>query len=300
MNRKQILVILWIVLVLGGLSGISYHRQKYFEDHLENNITELTKDMEERSFELEERWESLDKSDPGKISHYFESEALFCYNPYLIDFHRYLQNRKNSSLLLGTFTTQAEEGALLEGTLLIRSAVSRPELWIWYPGGECHEIFLHYVQQYEDKHTFTWGEFIKSEEYKQFLNEFYYFIENKEEISLQEAYQEIKDISKLDNLHMYRKALLDSYIYLAETSYNNYQVHKNQDEFMKSFMDAEVVYSVYRFTRNLETKEIVITTLTPFRRGIIYIHSSILDIVGVLTFSTALVIVIWFLLKKLR
>lgn len=298
MKNKQILAIIWIILVLGGLFSISYHRQKYFDEHLENNIDKLLKDMEERSLELEERWTSLEKNDPGKVSHYFELEALFCYYPYLVDFYHYLQNRKNSNLFLGTFTTQAEEGALLEGTLLLRCSVSRHELDIWYPGGQCHEIFLNYVQQYEEKNTFTWDEFIKSEEYNQFLNEFYYVLETKEEKTLHEAYQDIKDLKNINTWNIYRKALLESYIYLAETSYNNYQVHKSQDEFIKALIDVEIINTTYDFSQHWDTKEIAFINMTPFRRGTIYAHSSILDFICVLAFSTSLVLAIWILLKR--
>ncbi len=96
----------------------------------------------------------------------------------------------------------------------------------------------------------------------------------------------------------YRKALLQAYVYLAETAYSNYQMHKNQNEFPKAVVDAEVVYSVRGFSRHLDTKETAITTLMPFRRGDIYVHSAILDLAIVLTFTTLLLVVTWFMMKK--
>ena len=128
MNKRQSLTLLWIVLVVGGLSGISLYRQQYFEEHVESTISELKEEMEKHFFELEEKWKTLDKSDPEEISHYFELEALYHRYPYIIDFCHYLQNQEKGNLLTGTFTTQAYEGALLEGSLIIRSAVSMPTL----------------------------------------------------------------------------------------------------------------------------------------------------------------------------
>lgn len=299
MNRTSLSLIgAWIVLVIVGLSAFSYYQQQYFERQLEKNMDEIEKEMDNVSVELEEKWETLDKSNPTEILHYFELETYSYYYVYLLDFHQYLQRQEKGNLLTGTFATQANEGALLEGYFIILLAYSHGVTEL-YPEGEHHKIFLDYSQKYEDTNqAFSWEAFKDSKEFEEFLDEFHHFLENKEEITLQETYQQIKDLEKADILNPYRKALLRSYVYLIETSYDNYDMHKNQTDFVKALIDAEVIYSVYGFSRNLDTKETALTTVMPFRRGIIYVHSSILDLGGVLTLSTFLVAVVWLVMRE--
>lgn len=299
MNRTSLSLIgAWVVLVLVGLSAFSYYQQQYFENQLERNMNEIKEEMDNESVELEEEWETLDKSNPKKVLHYFELETYSYYYAYLLDFHQYLQRQERGNFITGTFATQACEGALLEGFFIIHLAHSHGVTEL-YSEGEYHEIFLNYSQKYEDTNqVFSWEAFKDSKEFGEFLDEFYHFLENKEEITLQETYQEIKDLEKADILNPYRKALLRSYVYLVETSYDNYDMHKNQNDFVKALIDAEVIYSVYRFSRHLDTKETALTTVMPFQHGIIYVHSSILDLSGVLIFSTFLVAVIWFVMRE--
>lgn len=300
MDRTSLSLIgAWIVIVLVGLSSISYYHQQYFEEQLEKNMDEIEEKMENELTELEEKWENLDKTDPREISHYFQFETFPYSYAYDFDFHEYLQTLEKGSILTGTFTTQANEGTLLEGILIIRLAFSSAvgEL---YSTSECGKTFLDHSQKYEDNNqAFSWDEFKDSDEFGEFLDEFHHVLENKEEITLQEAYQQIEDLKKADILkNPYRKALLQSYVYLAETGYNNYQMHKNQHDFIKALADAEVVYSVYGFSRHLYTKEIAFTTLMPFRRGMIFVHSSILDLVAVLSLSTFIITVAWLIMRK--
>jgi hypothetical protein len=205
--------------------------------------------MEISSSDLEDEWNALDTSNPEEVLHYLGLETGPYYYDYLIDFNEYLKKKPRGNLLIGTFITQADEGALLEGCLMIRVSYSGGvDNWLYK--SEHGRMLLEYCQRYEDDNQgFTWEEFKKSDEFGQFLNEFYNFIEKKEDISLQKTYQQIKDLGKTNTANIYRRALLQSYTYLAETSYNNYQVHK-QNDFTKTLIDAEVVYSVHSFSQH--------------------------------------------------
>ena len=300
MNKKSAsLIVAWIVLVLVGLSLISYHQQQYFEEHLEKIMGEMEEEMEYESINLGEEWENLKKSDPSKICYYFTLETTSRSYFYHLHVYEYFQKNDKGSVLTGTFSTQADEGALLESVLIIRVASSR-EYRGWCTDGEYCKILLDYSREYKGSNqTFDWEEFKDSDEFGEFVDEFFYYVENKKETTLQDTYHQIKDLENTATLrNPYRKALLQAYVHLAETAYSNYQMHKNQNEFTKAVMDAEVVYSVHGFSLYLDTKETVITTLIPFRRGDIYAHSAILDLAIVLTLSTFFTVVTWFMIKK--
>ena len=297
MKQSVTFIVTWIILVLIGLSVISHLQQRNFENHLENISGEIEAEIEDLSRELEERWGSLDKGDPSKICNYCTLETTHYYYTYLSDFYEYMKKKEKGNILVGTFSTQANEGALLQGAIILRvtnSAESRG----WDPEDEYCSILFDYSQHYSSNQVFNWEEFKSSDEYKEYTNELYDYLENKEETTLHETYQQIKNYEETAAFRdPYRKALLQSYIYLAETGYTNYQMHRNQDEFVKAVIDAGVVYSVDGFSRHLETWETVFTTLMPFQLGDFYIHSAILDLVFVLILSTHLVIIIWFVVK---
>lgn len=298
MRKKKILLVAWIALLLCGFVLISHLRQEQFEEHLENNIVVLQEERETTSHELEEEREALNWSNPEDVLHYLELTTYIYYYDYLIDFNGYLKKKPRGNLLVGTFTTQADEGALLEGCLIIRVSHSNV-VDNWYSESESGRVFLDSCRRYEnDNQSFSWEEFKNSDEFGQFLDEFCNFIENKEDISLQETYQRIEDLGKIHTANIYRKALLQSYTHLAKTSYSNYQVHK-EDDFMKALVDAEVIYTVYGFSQNWDTKETVVTVREPFQRDIIYIHSSILDAGFVFMFSTCIVVAVWIVLSEL-
>jgi hypothetical protein len=297
-RKKKILMVTWAVLLVCGVLLISYYRIGELDQHLENNIAYIRQEMETSSSELEEEWKALDTTNPEDVLHYLEMTTYLYYYDYLIDFNEYLKKKPRGNLLTGTFTTQADEGALLEGFFIIRVSHSNV-VDNWYSESEPGKIFFDYCRSCEnDNQGFTNEEFKNSDEFGQFLDEFCNFIENKEDISLQETYQQIEDLGKIHTANIYRKALLQSYIYLAETSYSNYQVHKEED-FMKALVDAEVVYTVYDFSQSWDTKETAFTVREPFQRHIIYVHSSVLDIGFVFMFSTCIVVAIWMVLSEL-
>jgi hypothetical protein len=297
-KKPKVLIIIWIALLLCGTVAVSYYRQKQFEEHMENNIADLRGEMETTSHELEDEWKALDSDNPEDVLYFLEHATGPYYYDYLINFNEYLKNKPKGSPLIGTFTIQADEGALLEGCLIIRVSYSNV-VDNWYSESEHGKMLLDFCQRYENENQgFTWEEFKNSDEFGQFLNEFCNFIENKEDISLQETYQQIEDLGKINTANIYRKALLQSYICLAETSYSNYQVHK-EDDFMKALVDAEIVYTIYSFSQFWDTKEITFTILEPFfQRDIIYMHSSILDVGFVFVFSTCIVMVVWIVLSE--
>ena len=298
MNKGSVgLVVTWIVLVLIGLSLISQFQQWHFENHLEKLMGEIAEN-EDQSRELEEMWESLDKGDPSEICYYCRLGTTHYCDTYRYDFYEYLMKKEKGNFLIGTFLTQADEGAFLEGVLIIR--VSYPAVSSGrYADDEYCEILSDYSQRCEGSNqVFNWEEFKSSDEYREHIDELYHSLENVEEISLQDTYEQIKNLEETALRDPYRTALLQSYVFLAETAYTNYQMHRNQDEFMKAVTDAEIVYSVHGFSRHLETKETVFTTLTPFRRGDIYVHSAIRDLVIVLTLSMFLAVILWDVIRQ--
>jgi hypothetical protein len=289
--------VVWVILMLGGTVLISHLRQELFEQHLESNIADFQRRMETDLHGLEIEREALDTSNPDDVFRYLGREIVLCYYDYFIDFNEYLEKKPRGNLLIGTFVTQADEGALLEGfSIVYDSGLHGVE--IWDTKSEPGKIFLDYCQQYENENQgFTWEEFKNSDEFKQFLNEFYTFIENKVDITPEETYNQIMG-SERSTRNIYRKALLQSYTYLAETSYSNYQLHKETD-FVKAFIDAEVVYSVYDYSQKWDTKETVATTLWPFTKYFTRVHSCILDFSFIFMFSTFIVVAMWMVLSEL-
>ncbi len=304
MRKAKILVAVWIALLLGGVVSVSYYRQHQFEEQIEKNIAELEKRIEEDSINLKKEWETLDKSDPVEISDYFRSELFSLYFIYFLDYNKYMQNPEKS-FLSGTFQTQGYEYTVLEAHSAILSA--------YYSGAvewDCHttEItnqtgdYCELLSTYSTGEDFTWEEFINSEEYGVFLNEFYHLLETKKEVTLQKAHQQTTQYGEgTFSENSYQEVLSQSYVYLAQTAYNNYYTHKDQNDFVKAIMDAEIVYSVNNSLHNLD--KISATTYifsTPLSTGFIHIHSSFLDICIVFILSTCIVVATWIVLKKFK
>ncbi len=114
------LIVAWIVLVLVGLSLISYRQKQYFEEHLEKNISEMEEKMEDELINLGEKWEDLDKSDPSKICYYSGLETTSLSHYYHLHVYEYFRKKDRGNVLTGTFSTQADEGAFLESVLIVR------------------------------------------------------------------------------------------------------------------------------------------------------------------------------------
>lgn len=297
-------MVVWVALLLGGFVSISYYRQQQFEERIEKNIVELEKTTEENSMDLKKEWETLDKSDSVEISQYFNSELFSSYFTHFLDYNKYVQNLEKS-FLRGTFQTQAYEYTVLNVHFAILSAYSSTAVeWDCntitnQPGDYCEMLSTYFRRQDQ---SFTWEEFIGSEEYVVFLNEFYHLLETKKEVTLQEAYQQILDYEEgTASENFYQEALLDSYVYLAQTAYNDYYTHKDQNDFIEASMDAEIVYSVNDLLHNVDkVSAATFVSTTPLPTGFICIHNSVLDISVVFILSTGIVVAIWIVLNELQ
>lgn len=294
------LMVVWVALLFGGFVSISYYRQQQFEQRIEKNIVELEKAIEENSMDFKKEWETLDKSDPVEISRYFRSELSSLYCTHFLDYNKYAQNLEKS-FLRGTFQTQANEYTVLMVHYAILFA-SHPVTGEWdcdtvtnQPGNYCEMLSAYFSQD----QSFTWEEFVGSEDYAAFLTEFYHLQETKEEVTLQEAYKHILDYEEgIASENFYQKALLQSYVYLAQTAYNDYYTHKNQNDFIEASMDAEIVYSVNGLLHNVdEASAATLVSMTPLRTGVIYVHNSVLDITAVFVLSTWIVMAIGIVLR---
>lgn len=283
--------------------SISYYRQQQFQEQIEKNIVELEKRIEEDSISLKEEWQALDKTNPVEISDYFRSELFSLYFVYFLDYHKHAQKTEKGSFE-GTFGTQAYENALLMIHFLILTSPG-PGMQEWdcsrmedtHEGGVYCELLSNYFKTEDD--NLTWEEFVDSQEYAAFLEEIYRNLETRGETTLQQTYQQILDYKeRTSSGNLYQDVLSESCVYLAQTAYGNYYTHKEQNDFVKAIMDAEIIYSVnFRF-QNLSTTSYVYSA--PLSTAIVYIHSSILDISLVFILSTCIVVAIWIVLSELE
>lgn len=301
MRKKRILITVWGSLLLCGFVSISYYRQQQFQGQIENNIIELEKKIEEDSISLKEEWQTLDKTNPVEISDYFRLELFSLYFIYFLDYCKHVQKTEKGSFE-GTFRTQAYENALLMiHFLILTSPHSGMQEWDCSrmedtgKGGVYCELLSNYFRTEDD--NLTWEEFADSQEYAQFLEEIYSSLETRGEITLQQTYQQILDYKeRTSSGDLYQDVLSESYVYLAQTAYRNYFMHKEQNDFIKAIMDAEIIYSVnFRF-QNLSTTSYVYSA--PLSTGVVHIHSSILDIIFVFILSTCIVVAIWIVLNE--
>jgi hypothetical protein len=243
------LLCLWIVLFLVGLVMASYYRQKQLERQIEENISVLKETVNENSEILERDWEALDKNDPEELSDYFWEEAYGLYSIYFLDFHEYLQ--REEKLFSGTIWTQARECALLEVKSKILGAYFRVcDKWACSPdaigiSGHAGEYCRILQKYYGGENSSSWDDFIRSDHYEAFLNELFSSIETMEELPLNECYQNTMDhAKKAASRNTYSEVLSESYMFMVETAYENYQVHESQKDFAGAIMDAEVVYAL--------------------------------------------------------
>jgi hypothetical protein len=305
-RKKKILILVWVSLLLGGFVSISYYRQQQFQDQIERNIAELEKKIEEDSISLKEEWQALDKTNPVEISDYFRSELFSLYFIYFLDYHEYIQKTEKGSLE-GTFQTQAYENALLMIQFLVLTSPD-PGMQEWdcsrmeetNEGGEYCVMLSNYFRS-EDGNL-IWEEFVDSEDYAVFFDEIYHSLETKQEMTLQQTYQQILDYKeRTSSGNLYQRVLSESYAYLAEIAYRNYYTHKGQNDFVKAIMDAEIIYSVNFGFHNLSEANVASYVYSaPLSTGVVHIHSSILDISLVFIFPTCVVVAAWIVLNKLE
>jgi hypothetical protein len=71
--------------------------------------------------------------------------------------------------------------------------------------------------------------------------------------------------------NLYQDVLSESYVYLAQTACRNYYTHKDQNDFVKAIMDAEIIYSVNIGFHNLSKASCVCSA--PLSTGVVYIHT---------------------------
>lgn len=298
-NRKK-LICLWVVLFLVGLVMASYYRQKQFEWQVEENISALKEIVEANSETLENDWEALDKNDPEELSDYFWEEAFVLYFVYFLDFNEYLQ--REEKLFSGTFRTQARECALLEVQSKIYSAYSfAGEKWACSPdaigiSGHVGEYCRVLQKYYGGENPGSWDDFVKSDHYEAFLNELFFSIETMEELPLDKCYQNTIDhAEKAASRNTYSEVLSESYIFMAETAYHNYQVRKNQKDFAGAIIDAEVVYALNDTLHVLDeasfSGEILYTGVDTI---FVHVHDIISDTFIVFVLSTLALVAVHF------
>ncbi|MBU7015075.1 MAG: hypothetical protein HXS43_09620, partial [Theionarchaea archaeon] len=171
------------------------------------------------------------------------------YSIYLLDFHEYLQSEEK--LFSGTIRTQARECTLLEVKSKILGAYFRVcDKWACGPdaigiSGHAGEYCRILQKYYGGENSSSWDDFVKSDHYEAFLNELFSSIETMEELPLDKCYQNTIDHAEKAALrNTYSEVLSESYIFMAETAYHNYQVRKSQKDFAGAIMDAEVVYAL--------------------------------------------------------
>ncbi|MGC1122673.1 MAG: hypothetical protein WBA22_16445 [Candidatus Methanofastidiosia archaeon] len=300
------LVGLWAAFFLTGFILISYYRQQEFEGRIEENISNLEETVKESSVILERDWETLDKNDPEELSGYFEEKALSLYFIYFLDYNEYLQNEEE--LFSGTFRTQARESALLEIQSKILSAyLTINEKWACHfdtaeISGHAEEycrILLKYYQG--EDHNVLWDDFVRSDQYEAFLNELFSSVETIEELPFDESYQSIIDrAERAASRSIYSRVLSESYMFLAETAYDEYQKHKSQKDFAGAIMDAEIVYILNDTLDNLdEVSAIREIPLTKLDSGFFYVHDIISDILAVHVLSTLIAVAVCVVRKEM-
>lgn len=291
---------LWIVFLFMGLVMTSYYRQKQFEGQIEENISALKETVEVNSEILERDWEALDKNDPEELTDYFWEETYDLYSIYLLDYHENLQSEEK--LFSGTIRTQACECALLEVKSKILGAYfTAGEKWICNPdtvgiSGHAGEYCRILQKYYGGENPDSWDDFVKSDHYEAFLNELFSSIETMEELPLDKCYQNTIDhAEKAASRNTYSEVLSESYIFMVETAYDNYQVHKSQKDFAGAIMDAEIVYilndTLHLLDEASATNEILYAGIDA---GFVYVHDYVTDTFIVFVFSILALVAVHF------
>jgi hypothetical protein len=306
-KKTKILMVIWVSFLLGGFVSISYYRQQQLQEQIEKNIAKLEEKIDEDSINLKKEFEALDKSNPVEISDHFGTELFSLYFVYFLDYHRYVQHMEKS-FLKGTFQTQAYEYSLLKVHNLILHAYSLGTIkWecntmeITSQNGEYCEMLSAYFTGKDQ--SFTWEEFIGSDDYAAFLNGIYSSLETRGEITFQQTYQQILDYKeRTSSGDLYQDVLSESYVYLAQTAYRNYYMHKDQNDFVRAIMDAEIMYSVVSdyFDDLDKTSVASLVFSTPLSTGFVRIHNVILDIDFIFILSTCSVVVMWIVLNEFK
>jgi hypothetical protein len=286
---------------------VSYGRQRQFEKQIEENISILEETVKENSLNLEKNWESLAKDDPEELITHFENKAYSVYSIYFLEYHEYIQNEQKR-LFSGTFRTQAMAIALTE----IKSKIVSAYLYVcdkWVCNPDMNEISGHageyckiLLKYYPEDHNLTWNEFVNSDEYEMFLNEVFLSAETIEELSLHESYQNIIDHAEQSaSRNVYSNVLSQSYMFVAENAYNEYQMLKSQKDFAGALMNAEIVYALYDTFHLLDERGLIQNLLFGnIDARYVYIHDVVTDIVIVFILSTLIVVIIYFApMKKL-
>jgi hypothetical protein len=304
--RKKIFMVLWIVLVISGLSVMSAYREHQFNEQLDENIDQLEQRITDETVTVKEDWKSLNTSDSEQISHLFASELLSACYLYLLDMNHYFKDVNKGNLLGRTIILQGHEYSSLDVYMILTGAYNDgANLWNCHPlkNKELEEpeifceILMAYIQDNQE-----WEEFMQSESYPEFISDFFIALEKRNGTTLQEAYQYIIDQENTYvHVGFYSEILLGSYQYLIKKSHENYLLHKEQNDFIHAQMDAEIIYylfDTYQIRGNLQLKDILF--YPPLSRGPLLIHNGFYDLIIILFITSVFTVIIFILTKKTR
>ena len=302
--RKKILIALWIVLVIGGQCVMSAYREYRFNEQLDENMKQLEQQITDETAPITEDWKSFSKSDPDQISYLISSELLSACHLYLLDINHYFRDVNKGYLLERTILLQGYEYSLLDVYMIMTGAYNTgANLWNLDPvineELEESEIFYEMLIAYVEDNQ-EWKKFIQSESYSEFTSDFFIVIEKRNGTTLQEAYQYLIDQEDTYvHVEFYSNILLDSYQYLINKSHENYFLHKEQGDFIRAQMDAEIIYylfETYHIRGSLQLKDILF--YPPFSKGPLLIHNSFYDFIIILFSASLFTLIIYIMAKK--
>jgi len=300
-KTSTIIVITWIVLTMCGLILISAYREHRFNEQLEGNINDLEHEIDDRSLHLNTEQAIFYTGDPEQISDFFQSQLYTIYYSYLLDVNKYFRNIEKGNIIGGTVSIQGYEYSLFDlHRILVISYSDSTDAW------KCHssrtkgdKTYCSMLSSYLVKNG-DWKGFTQSENYSQFVNDFFVALENKNGSTLQEVYhyvinQEDTNIS----VDFHSDTLLDSHQYLVQRSYENYLMHKEQNDFIHAQMDSEIIYTLYKTYKSGETIGMYdFITILPISTGFVTIHNVFHDVFTILFISSAICVIIFLLNKK--
>lgn len=221
-----------------------------------------------------------------------------------MDINHYFRDVDKGNLIGKTFALQGYEYSLMDVYMILTGAYNNgTNLWnfnqrineeLEEPVFFC-EMLVAYLENNQE-----WEEFMQSENYPEFVNDFFIAVEKRNDTTLQEAYQYIIDQeTTYVNVEFYSKILLDSYQYLINKSHENYFLHKEQKDFIHAQMDAEIIYylfDTYQIRGNLQLKDMLFSP--PFSRGPLLIHNGFYDFIIILFSASFFTLIIFIMVKK--
>lgn len=256
-NVKRVMGIVTLTFLFSSAifySTFSIYRQKKYDKFLTEKYEEHAEKFQEKVEEFEFKYEDLNRSNLDEVQKYNLERIFILSFPNSLSGEKYLKERPYENFLFRYLDIYFREYLYLEillhpiSTFLeINDKIDPSQQGNFY---EKLEKYVLKWKEYNEKKENWWNDFEKSEEYKEFLENVFNEIENQDGENLFEIYTKFMQIEKPEGFSLRKRFLydnlLDIYKIWVEDAYKNFNMHKDEKDFVAAYGDSKMIFKTWK------------------------------------------------------